>query len=97
MSPSQLASINAFFAEEYGSPPMTFAECAQATQDFTRLDVAYTEREDDGVPIQVWLDMRSLTLHRTIGDIDAEVARYGSLESAITDLAAAGFDELIRD
>ncbi|PFG27161.1 hypothetical protein [Corynebacterium renale] len=88
--------VNAFLNQKYGTAPMAPDEFQRATNNLTRLDLAYTET-DDGIALQVWLNMKTFELHRTLGNHDSTEAFYPSLIEALHDITAAGFDELIRD
>ena len=84
------ALINDFCEQEYGDEG--------EFKDLTRVDLAFTEDEETGLPINVYADLDKLQIVSEFNGVSVRVDEYSSLKE-INDIALSelNFDELILD
>ena len=80
--------IREFCQEEYDSEP-DFSNLA-------KIDIAYTHATDEGIPIQVNVDLIGYRVERYLGEVLVDKRQYESLEDLTeTELEALDFSELV--
>ncbi len=80
--------IREFCQEEYDSEP--------DFSDLSKIDIDYTYATDEGIPIQVNVDLVGYRVERYLGDVLIDQRQYESLEELTeTELEALDFSELV--
>ena len=80
--------LREFCQEEYDSEP--------DFSDLSKIDIAYTHATDEGIPIQVNVDLIGYRVERYLGEVLIDERQYESLEELTeTELEALDFSELV--